>query len=100
MFATLRLVSTTLSLLLFALPAAADDKKDKAGKSGNVEGKITYNGNPLKGGTISFHNADGTMVTAKIKTDGTFRLADVPVGKARVTIETESAKPKGTDKDA
>ncbi|HJZ93138.1 MAG TPA: hypothetical protein VKE40_19835 [Gemmataceae bacterium] len=100
MSATLRLLFTTLALVLFMPPAPADDKADKAGKTGVVEGKITYNGNPLKGGTVSFHIADGTMVTANIKSDGTFRATDVPVGKAKVTIETESAKPKGKDKDA
>jgi hypothetical protein len=95
-----RLLAVAFLLTIGVLPAPADDTADKAGKTGIVEGKTTFNGQPLKGGTISFHIADGTMVTTKIKADGTFRATSVPVGKARVTIETESAKPKEKNKDA
>src|SRR5262249_50562850 len=100
MSATLRLLFTTLALVLFMPPAPADDKADKAGKTGVVEGKITYNGNPLKGGTVSFHNGGGTMVTGKHKAGGKVRAADVPGGKAKGENETESAKAEGKDQDA
>jgi hypothetical protein len=96
---TLRISSATLALLLLIFTAAADDKADKAGKTGIIEGTVTYKGQPIPAGTVSFHATDGTKTTASLK-DGRFRATDVPVGKAQVTIETESAKPKGKDKDA
>jgi hypothetical protein len=93
--AMLRLSSTMVALLLVVLLGRADDK---AGKTGTIEGKVTYKGLPIPAGTVSFHITDGTTVTAALK-DGSFRVTDVPVGKARVTFETESAKPKGKDTD-
>ncbi|HKB03979.1 MAG TPA: hypothetical protein VKD90_17280 [Gemmataceae bacterium] len=97
MMAHRNLGATSLLISLLILPAAAGDK---TGKSGIIEGKVIYKGLPIPAGTVSFHATDGTKVTASLKADGTYRAEKVPVGKTRVTIETESARPKGKDKDA
>jgi hypothetical protein len=62
-----------------------------------VSGVVTYQGNPLRGGTIHFLVAGNEKASTWIRGDGTFSL-EVPVGVAKVAIETESVKSK--DKEA
>jgi hypothetical protein len=59
---------------------------------------VTFAGKPLPGGTVAFHPEKGKAVVATLQPDGTYEAKDVPVGKCRVTIETESAKPQAKDK--
>jgi hypothetical protein len=73
-------------LVLFAVPAIAQEKK--VGKTGDVEGKVTFNGKPLPFGTITFHSARMGMATS-IQKDGTYRFADLPIGEYRITVEDE-----------
>jgi hypothetical protein len=56
-----------------------------------VEGRVTYKGQPLAGGTITFHLKDDQFVGAKIK-DGRFRVDRVPAGTVRVTIESQKVR--------
>jgi hypothetical protein len=58
----------------------------------SVSGKITYKGQPLKGGTIAFMSKEGAY-TGAIRSDGTYDIKDLPVGQMEVTIETESMNP-------
>jgi hypothetical protein len=61
---------------------------------GKVEGKITYNGTALGGGTIRFESPSGGGVYgAGIKPDGTYSITDMSSGDMVVTIETESINP-------
>jgi hypothetical protein len=69
------------------------------GKSGttpaSVHGKITYNGEILKGGQIALHDKNGGgLYSAPIGLDGTYHIADLPIGTMGVTIETETVKAK------
>jgi hypothetical protein len=53
---------------------------------GVVTGTVTFDGQPLKSGTIRFIPADGRTPTSDaIITDGKYR-ADVPLGEKRVSI--------------
>src|SRR5262249_55260331 len=56
----------------------------------SVEGSVTYKGKPLPGGTIA--------VKVALEPDGTYSAKNVPVGEVKVTIETESVRPKGKPK--
>jgi len=58
-----------------------------------VSGKVTYNGSPVTGGSVVFHYKEGGQFSAPIASDGTFVAADIPVGEAVVTVETESINP-------
>jgi hypothetical protein len=67
-------------------------------KTGTVAGKIMFSGKPLPGGTITFHPAKGKPIKVKIKADGSYEAKKVPVGKMRVTVETESLRLAGGKK--
>jgi hypothetical protein len=72
-----------------------------------VSGKVTYNGTPVTGGTITFIPVDSNdSYRAGIKADGTYTLNDAAVGEMVVVVETESinpnpvGRPKGIDYQA
>ncbi len=61
---------------------------------GTVSGKVTFKGQPLPGGTISFVPEKGGAVTADIQEDGSFTAPNVPTGPAKITVETMSVRPQ------
>ncbi len=85
-------VAAALLVAVTVRPAAAEDNKPA---TGSVEGKVVYRGKPLPGGTVGFHPARGKPVIARIDAEGNYLAPAVPVGEVKVTVETESAKPKG-----
>jgi hypothetical protein len=56
----------------------------------HVHGSVTYNGQPVTGGTITLYSEDAGLYTIPIRQDGTFSESDLPKGTMKVTIETES----------
>jgi hypothetical protein len=60
-----------------------------------LEGKITYNGAEVTGGSILFYPAGGGPVPGFIKSDGTYIASDVPPGEVTVTIDTTSVQNTG-----
>jgi len=65
----------------------------------SVNGKVTYNGGPVTGGSVSFHFKDGVRFDAVIRGDGTYFLTDIPAGEATVSVETESINPANKKTD-
>jgi hypothetical protein len=59
-------------------------------RSGSLSGKVTYKGEPLKGGTITFLGP--YTYSTDIKIDGSYEIAKMYSGSYRVAIETESIK--------
>jgi hypothetical protein len=58
-----------------------------------LEGKISYNGAAVTGGSIKFHpEGGGSPLSGYIKHDGNYIAENIPPGKVTVTIETESVK--------
>jgi len=57
-----------------------------------IEGKVTYNGNPVTGGFVIFHQADGTNVPLPIFANGTY-TGNLKEGTFTVTVDTESLNP-------
>jgi hypothetical protein len=58
-----------------------------------VSGKVSYKGNPLKGGNITFASAEGKpSVSTSIDENGTY-TCKAPTGKVKVSVETASLKP-------
>jgi hypothetical protein len=77
------LLLATCAVLLSDVPVSgADDKL------ATVEGKVTYKGQPLADGTITFYLKDDQFVGAKIKEDGTYRIDRVPAGKVKVVVQS------------
>jgi hypothetical protein len=64
---------------------------------GLVAGTVTFGGKPLSGGTIHFVRDGGKKTVLWIRANGTYS-GEVPLGPARVAIETESAKYKDRDR--
>ena len=60
---------------------------------GEVSGRVTYQGNPLPAGRITFFCEGGSKpVIARPIADGAYTVPGLPVGKARVTIATFQVK--------
>ena len=62
------------------------------GSAGTLTGKVTYNGNNLKGGTVLLvgEGSDAQTFSASIQEDGTYTIPNVRVGKYKVCVETSS----------
>jgi hypothetical protein len=58
---------------------------------GTVSGTVTQNGRPVPDVTLSFVSPDGTVNTAQVGTDGTYTVANVPVGPVQVTVQSTRA---------
>ena len=93
MHLNVRVLTAAAVILCVTAAAPAQEKKPQ---TGTVSGRISFKGKPLTGGTITFTPSKGTAVTAAIKADGSYAALKVPAGAARVTIKTESVKPKPT----
>jgi hypothetical protein len=64
------------------------------GTTTSVSGQVLLDGNPLPGGIVTFAPVDGTanLATATIKEDGTFEMANAPIGPVRVAIDNRALK--------
>jgi hypothetical protein len=58
--------------------------------TGTVSGKVTYQDGPVKGGQVVFAAANGHSVLADIKEDGSYVAEKVPVGEAKIAVQTRS----------
>jgi hypothetical protein len=82
------------SLGLLALVALSGVVGCGGGGTGTVSGKVTYKDAkggevPVKGGTVIF-NAKSKSVSADINEDGTYTAKDVPVGEAKIAVQTKA----------
>jgi hypothetical protein len=63
-------------------------------KAATVSGKVTFNGEPLKGGNVTFARNDGKpSISGRIEEDGSYKLENVPVGTTKICVETKSLNP-------
>lgn len=63
------------------------------GSKGTVSGKVSYKGQPLKGGNVSIVSKAGGALNSTIGEDGTYKISQVPLGPATITVETRSLRP-------
>jgi hypothetical protein len=79
----LRATRTVLALLAVVLVASCDNGPP----SGEVSGRVSYDGKPLDNGSITFFPTDGKSPTAGgLIKDGKYAVLKVSVGKYKVTI--------------
>jgi hemoglobin len=72
-----------------------DEKKPEANKAGaTVEGRVTYKGKPLPGGTITLTGKDGAAISGAIDADGAYKVEGVKPGTYAITLNTSVAKDK------
>src|SRR5262245_45864115 len=61
----------------------------EANKTGDVPGGVTYNCKSVTAGTVKFFpESGGEPVGTLINPDGTYRATGIPVGPAKVAVET------------
>ena len=62
---------------------------------GSVTGLVTYNGGPLKGGSVTLIPMDGSgeSFSGQIQEDGKYTIERIKSGKYKVCVETSSLKP-------
>jgi hypothetical protein len=65
--------------------------------SGKVSGKVTYKGEALGSGVVTFRT-DKATATSPIDADGNYRILKAPPGKVQITVET-IAPAGGVSKD-
>jgi len=58
-----------------------------------VLGKVTYKGELVTIGTLTFYGADGSINSCSINPDGTYIGTDFPIGEMTITIDNEFANP-------
>jgi hypothetical protein len=59
---------------------------------GSVSGTVRYKGSPVPGGRIAFLASDGRQHGADIGEDGSYTVADVPVGPAKVSVDNSGLR--------
>jgi prepilin-type processing-associated H-X9-DG protein len=57
------------------------------GQKGTVTGRVTFQGLPVPGGVVIFHTGVGNY-EAQLGADGSYTIADMPVGYAGVVVRT------------
>ncbi len=58
-----------------------------------ISGKVTYLGKPLTGGIVLFVSADGKGTgRATIGSDGSYKIEKMPLGLAKIAVDTQSAQ--------
>jgi hypothetical protein len=60
-------------------------------RTGTVYGTVTYKGQPLTAGTVSFFGADNSVKNAAIGSDGSYRITNAPVGPVKIAVATPPA---------
>ena len=71
---------------VLAVAAAAAGCGSGAGPA-TVTGTVRYQGEPVPGGAITFRGPDGASMRGPIRSDGTYRLTDVPPGALAVAVD-------------
>src|SRR6185369_11794548 len=54
-----------------------------------VSGTVTFDGKPVTGGAVALFCENGQSFSGAIQSDGTYRVENVPVGEATVTVFPE-----------
>lgn len=86
-WAALSLAAT--STLAFLMGCGPEPQVDENRTS--ISGVVTFNGTPLKAGTIRFDSRDSPIGTStSISADGRYGTNRIPLGQNLVTIETKS----------
>src|SRR5438132_3725963 len=62
------------------------------GGKGDVSGQVTFKGKPLVFGTVQFEANDKTFKQGNINRDGTYSIDGVPVGEAKVAVNSPNPK--------
>jgi hypothetical protein len=59
---------------------------------GTISGKVTYQEKPCPNGFVTFVPENGAAVHGEIQSDGSYRVANVPLGPVKICIQPKSAE--------
>ena len=59
------------------------------GGTGSLSGTITYQGQPLRMGTVSVVGGDGIIRAGTIQDDGTYTVTDVATGSVKIAVTSQ-----------
>jgi hypothetical protein len=81
---------------LIGFVAAASTLSGCGRPTGSITGKLTFKGNPVKGGTVSFQSTESAdrKYGGYINEDGTYTVPLITAGSYKIIVETNSIKPK------
>jgi hypothetical protein len=65
-------------------------------ETGTIAGTVTYQGQHLAGGFVDFVSEQGQVVTGRIESDGSYVVAGVPIGVAKISVRDLSGALGGT----
>ncbi len=60
---------------------------------GKIKGTVTYNGQPLPAGNVTFHSESKGSYNAPLLRNGTYEVVDLPAVPMVVTVDTEFLNP-------
>jgi hypothetical protein len=63
--------------------------------TGQITGRVRFQGQPMTAGTVKFLGADGKEAKAAVSADGSYRVNGVVLGLARVSFIPNPANPFG-----
>jgi hypothetical protein len=61
--------------------------------TGDLSGSVSYQGEPVRSGTVVFLSADGVKQYAKITPEGTYRIAEIPTGTVLIAVIPHQRNP-------
>jgi len=63
--------------------------------TGTVTGKVTYKGNVVKGGTVTFVSAPGKpSASVVIQEDGSYEIPSIATGPVKICVDTSGLRPR------
>lgn len=65
-------------------------------RTGEVYGTVTYQGESLPGGSVTFFGKDNQIIGSATIADGKYRIKQLPTGEAKITVT--SAPPRSKSK--
>src|SRR5262245_4477953 len=77
-----RLLCASLALLALSMIPGC------GAKTGDVTGKVYYKGKVVTSGFVTMVGSDGISRQTEISEDGTYKIANVPTGDAKVAISS------------
>lgn len=87
----------TVILLCVALVGCGSESHIDPDRA-SISGKVTFNGEPLKGGTIIFESKEkGISASTFIRSEGRYETSRAPQGPNAVSIDTESLRSRTPD---
>jgi len=95
-----RIYTVIHSICLFVLICGTVVLVGCSRPTGSISGKVTYKGELLKVGNISFVSTEGQQTASTmINEDGTYTIQNITAGSCKVCVETSSYNPANMSGD-